>query len=59
MMTRKHFTELAAAVSELGELGESGPQLVMARRLAEICAADNPQFDRSHFMAACGVDPAR
>lgn len=27
----------------------------IGRQLADVCASDNPRFDRARFLAACGV----
>ena len=28
----------------------------VADRIADVCAADNPRFDRKRFLDACGLD---
>lgn len=63
-MTRKHFQAIAAAVqaARAAQLDVGGdPTTVnvtldrVAGELATVCRAENPRFDRSKFMAACGV----
>lgn len=39
------------------EMGATYGIEVMARRLSDVMARDNPRFDRDRFLAACGVAP--
>lgn len=50
-MTRKHFNALANA------LFETGASLETIDAVADICAASNPNFDRSRFVDAA-TEPA-
>lgn len=43
--------ELIQAASEHARIHDS-----MARALAAVCARTNPRFNRSKFLAACGVE---
>lgn len=47
---RRHYEAIARAINthDLGGFAAS--------RFATIFAADNPKFDRSRFLKACGVD---
>lgn len=67
MMTRKHFNAIAAALKEsnddLVESITSDDDLWLLNRaheytcynIANVCAAENPNFDRKRFLEACGV----
>ena len=69
MMTRKHFVALAAMLklergpSFAGGYGSMNDWQrgcydqwsTIALNLAAVLAQDNPRFDRSRFLAACGV----
>lgn len=50
MMSRKHYTALAAEVAAL-DLPDDQRQKV-AEAIARVAAADNPRFNRSRFMTA-------
>lgn len=66
-MTRKHFVAIAEAIqAERVEASPYGGSIdvptadrvnealdTVARRLADVFAADNPRFDRERFLAAC------
>lgn len=54
-MTRKHFEAIAAAINAVGASnpGNADVLLQVAQGIAETCAASNPNFDRSRFIAAC------
>ena len=63
-MTRKDYELIAAATRDAlhsarpwSEDKEEGIRLT-ARSIADALAADNPRFDRSRFLAACGVAPS-
>lgn len=51
-MTRKHFRALAEALLAIPDPQE---RALSARRVAGVCAAENPRFDRARFYAACNV----
>ena len=53
MMTRKHFKSLAASIAKL-TLFDRERGLDMACDVANVCAKDNPRFDRLRFFEACG-----
>jgi hypothetical protein len=64
-MTRKHFNAIAAAILEarcvhVTKAASDNERAIIreafedvAANLANVCAASNPQFSRSRFMAAC------
>lgn len=58
-MTKKHFIAIAAGIYvELQNTRSTSEDRAIentARRLASIFAEENPRFDRSRFLAACGV----
>ena len=54
MMTRKHFESLAASVAKLN-LFNHDAAYGMACDVADVCAKDNPRFDRGRFFEACGL----
>ena len=51
-MTKKHFEAIAQAIIEIKD-----PQASTAiwLKMAEVCAGDNPRFNRARFKSACGV----
>jgi hypothetical protein len=51
-MSRKHFIAIAATVSAISDLSERAKQ---AEFQAQICAAQNPRFDKARFLTACGL----
>ena len=53
MMTRKHFESLAASIAKLN-LFNHDAAYGMACDVADVCAKDNPRFDRLRFFEACG-----
>ena len=53
MMTRKHFESLAASIARLN-LFDHDAAYEMAGDVADVCAKDNPRFDRLRFFEACG-----
>lgn len=66
-MTRKDYIRIAAAVREAGyhklraDAPDDGHAMryginAVASELAHALAADNARFDRSRFLAACGVE---
>jgi hypothetical protein len=52
MSTRKHFVIVAALVAAITPAKKRAE---FAAHHAAIFAAENPRFDRSRFLAACGV----
>jgi Flp pilus assembly protein TadG len=68
-MSRRHFQKIADAIAEAARTAESyrenGPEFqayATARMdsvqhlmyaLADVCASENPNFDRARFLAAC------
>ncbi len=53
MLTKRHFEKLAHALSTMPD---AGLRAVMALQLADICADDNPRFDRARFYTACDLE---
>lgn len=59
MTSKKHYIAVAATVAELLSLTvdcdeRRGIEFLVVR-LAEIYAADNPNFNREKFLEACGI----
>ena len=67
-MTRKDYVAIAEAINvsslrgydprEWGQSylnGREDALTVVARNIADVMQADNPRFDRSRFLKACGV----
>lgn len=66
-MSKRHFEALARLtkdtlareVSSRGTLSPWSPVMAleaMAYGLADVCARENPQFDKARFLKACGVE---
>ena len=57
--SKQHYIALAKIVKEAREGGGHSCEIVnmMAVRLADYLASDNPRFDRAQFATACGLDP--
>jgi hypothetical protein len=58
-MTRKDYVKFAWMLKELNiDYGPTDHDLIaaFAIRTANILAEDNPNFDRSRFLTACGVE---
>lgn len=55
-MTRRQFEALAALVKSYAENGGSVGWNKLAADLADLCAAENPRFNRDLFIAACFPD---
>lgn len=62
MLTRKHFEALAAIIRRENEKLDNGQQAdprttlnVIANKLADLCASENPNFDRDRFGRACSA----
>ena len=51
-MTRKHFIELAMALSWIRDETERSR---IAAAVADVCSKSNPRFDRSKFLSSVGV----
>lgn len=63
MMTKKHFELIASTLRHLAPPRElpSSPRAYEQWRatvesFADMCAASNPRFNRTRFLAACGVE---
>ena len=54
-MTRKDYIAIANAICEASHTAPSAAIDTLAHKLADVCANDNPRFDRQRFLAACGV----
>lgn len=59
-MTKKDFEKIAGAVKDARDATDGGPAVSrifdsLSRTLADTCSKTNPRFDRSKFLAACGV----
>lgn len=64
-MTKKDYTLIAQSLANLrAKYGQSEPSLALvfngicndhANAIADMLQSDNPRFDRSMFLAACGV----
>jgi len=57
-MSRKHFVAVARVLaSQLATDASRYPAVKsIAEGLAEVFAAENPRFDRTRFLRACGVE---
>ena len=51
-MTKKHFVELAKAISAIAD---PHARLQAASAVAGVASKLNPRFDADRFFAACGV----
>ena len=51
-MTKKHFTELAKAISAIMD---QNARLQAASAVAGVASKLNPRFDADRFFTACGV----
>lgn len=56
-MTRKHYIALAQAIHSAVERHPEAKACAydMAQAIATALAGDNPRFNRSKFLKACGV----
>lgn len=59
-MTKKDYIKIAAVLKDM--INETGPRAdphatlaICCTELAKVFAADNPRFDRTRFLNACGV----
>ncbi len=57
-LRRTDWREITATIGARGGLAPLITQGTVAGLIADALAADNPRFDRSRFLAACGVAPA-
>lgn len=58
-MSRKHYSELASRIAQVGETlvpREYTGALHIVCAVASVLKADNPRFDINRFMDAAGVD---
>ncbi|KKK87712.1 hypothetical protein LCGC14_2750490 [marine sediment metagenome] len=54
-MTRKDYVAIAQAFADSVRENDQPRTEGLMRRIANILAEDNTQFDRERFYAACGV----
>lgn len=57
-MTRKDYVALARIIADARNAGDSAEEAMrekIAQRMADMCAADNPRFDKERFLRDCGV----
>jgi len=57
-MSKRHFNSLAAAVRDWRRVCPSVAEADAAQlvaRLAAVCQANNPRFNRGRFFDACGL----
>lgn len=54
MMTRQHFKAIAAAMAAVKPTRNTAQWDKHVLALADMCAQENPRFDRTRFLAACG-----
>ena len=58
MMSKKHYERIAEIIRQHCEDLENSPFLVdnsLPRKLADYFSKENPKFDKSRFLKACGV----
>lgn len=57
-MSRKDYIAIAESIRYSVASGEADKSAAkaMAKRIADYMAQDNPRFNRSAFMFACGVE---
>lgn len=53
----RHFAAMAAIIKQMDGEDFEGLRPTIARFFASELARTNPRFDRSRFLAACGVKP--
>lgn len=60
-MSKQHFEQIAKTIKTDFERAETFAQQMSIAKLASNLADDfaqfNPRFDRSRFLAACGIKP--
>jgi hypothetical protein len=54
-MTKKDYQLIASAFFEFSSVALEGIGENIAKALADKLAQENPKFDRSRFMEACGI----
>ena len=54
MMTRQHFKAIAAAMAAVKPTCNTAQWDKHVLALADMCARENPRFDRDKFLVACG-----
>jgi hypothetical protein len=62
MTSKKHYVRIAREIAELlkdleGSNTATHAVALLASRLACVFKDDNPAFDRSRFLHACGLQP--
>jgi hypothetical protein len=59
-MSKRHYIAIAQAVRECRDVSRTNRDAVeaLAKSLAAVLAADNPRFDVTRFMTACGFGGA-
>ncbi len=55
-MTRRHFKAIADTLARFADRIPAPVLWDLANELADLCAAENPRFDRQRFRTACGLD---
>lgn len=59
-MTRKHYRAIAEVIRQTADNSPTFMERARVREIAEglasVLAADNPRFQRSRFLEACGVE---
>ena len=58
MLSRKHYKKIANIIDITNgnaNLGDDATE-ILANNLADYFKEDNPNFDRSRFLEACGVE---
>ncbi len=57
-MTKKHYQAIAVILLHHKKCIDSGfePKQTIAHDLADYFTTDNPRFDRSRFLEACGIE---
>ena len=53
-MTKKHYEAIASILAI--DTGYTREVAIIAERLADYFASDNPRFDRVRFLTACGIE---
>lgn len=58
MMSRKHYKAIAAVIKENVDAFDNAGYIAarnIGNSIADICAEDNPNFNRAKFLQACGI----
>lgn len=55
-MTKKHFEAIAAVFAARPYTPHMAEVQVIIHDLADVFTRENPRFNRSAFLAACGLD---